>query len=234
MNLFNTKHLLLLAGLAAFACTSNPSSDEAEVGEAREVGQVDAETTYGVNTNESKIIWTGTKPTGHHDGTFAISGGDIKVNGNEVVGGTFTINMNDMEITDEDISDEDRQKLAGHLQSEDFFKVEEYPEAQFEIVSVEPHTGEVNNEDVEDEKYRLNNPTHKVTGNLTLRGTTKSVTFPARIETTDNGINAKARFNIDRTKWGVSYGDESKVSDKARDSFIYNTVNIGFDLVASN
>jgi hypothetical protein len=50
---------------------------------------------------------------------------------------------------------------------------------------------------------------------------------------TDNSIEAMARFVIDRTDWGVMYGDESAVTDRAKDKFIYNNVAVGLDLVAS-
>ena len=44
---------------------------------------------------------------------------------------------------------------------------------------------------------------------------------------------AKAKFNIDRTNWGLMYGDEASVVDKAKDKFIYNTVNVSFDITAN-
>lgn len=79
----------------------------------------------------------------------------------------------------------------------------------------------------------VTNPTHTITGNLTMRGTTKSVSFPAKVSVDANSIVAEAKFNIDRTDWNLSYGDESSVVDKAQDKFIYNTVNVGFSLVAN-
>ncbi|MGB5979935.1 MAG: YceI family protein, partial [Cyclobacteriaceae bacterium] len=102
-------------------------------------------------------------------------------------------------------------------------------------VSTEPigegDDAEMENEG-EEEEYKISNPTHKITGNLTMRGNTKSITFPAKVDMSGDQITARAKFNIDRTEWGVSYGDESKAVDKAKDQFIYNTVNVGFDIVA--
>jgi accessory colonization factor AcfC len=45
-------------------------------------------------------------------------------------------------------------------------------------------------------------------------------------------LKAKANFNINRTDWGLMYGDEAGAVDKAKDKFIYNTVNVGFELEA--
>jgi polyisoprenoid-binding protein YceI len=72
-----------------------------------------------------------------------------------------------------------------------------------------------------------------VTGNLTMRGTTKSVTFPANVMMQGDKVMAKAMFNIDRTAWGLMYGDEGSITDQAKDKFIYNTVTVGLDLVGS-
>jgi accessory colonization factor AcfC len=49
----------------------------------------------------------------------------------------------------------------------------------------------------------------------------------------DGELSAKAKFNIDRTEWNLSYGDEANAVDKAKDKFIYNTVNIGLEVTAS-
>ena len=83
--------------------------------------------------------------------------------------------------------------------------------------------------------FRVENPTHNITGNLTLRGITRSITFPAYVEIPEDGsgLLIEARFNLNRTEFGISYGDESSVADRAVDAFVYNTVNVGFALTAS-
>jgi hypothetical protein len=65
-----------------------------------------------------------------------------------------------------------------------------------------------------------------------MRGTTKNIKFPASVAIVDGAVSATAGFNIDRTAWGLAYGDESTAVDKAKDQFIYNTVSIGFDIKA--
>jgi hypothetical protein len=65
-----------------------------------------------------------------------------------------------------------------------------------------------------------------------MRGKTLAITVPAKVEVTDNSVKAFTNFSIDRTKWGLMYGDESKAVDKAKDKFIYNKVGIGFNINA--
>jgi accessory colonization factor AcfC len=63
-----------------------------------------------------------------------------------------------------------------------------------------------------------------------MRENTKNIKFPAAVSASNGSVNAKAGFNINRTEWGLSYGDEAGAVDKAQDRFIYNTVNVGFDI----
>lgn len=237
MNRIKFSFFYLAIALFAFSCTQSPKSDEAQVGEAQEVSEVaDSASTYTIDKAQSEVTWVGTKPTGRHDGTFPIKEGKLQVTNDKVVGGTIVMDLTQLAVVDREISDEDRQKLTGHLQSADFFDVENHPEAKFVITAVAPYTEESATAEAgaeADTEFQLANPTHLVTGNLTLRGETKSITFPAKINIEGDQASAQAKFNIDRTDWGVSYGDENAVADKARDKFIHNKVNLGLDIKAS-
>jgi polyisoprenoid-binding protein YceI len=226
------------------ACTSSPEGTDAEVGEAQEVTEASVEAQdYSVNTESSTVAWIGSKPTGKHNGTIPVTSGTIAVEEGNIVGGKVTMDV--LNIQNEDLAEdpENQDKLVNHLKSPEFFDAENHPNAVFEITSVEAYdpseTMEVKDEydteyaPVEADEYVVDSPTHKITGNLTMRGTTKSVSFPAHVEMSDNTISAKAKFNIDRTAWGLSYGDEASAVDKAKDQFIYNTVNLALDITAS-
>lgn len=86
-------------------------------------------------------------------------------------------------------------KLTEHLKSPDFFDVKEHPTAKFESTSIEPADG----------------GKVTITGNLTMLGNTKPVTFPATV-TADGGLKLNAEFSIDRTEFGMTYG-EGKVEN---------------------
>lgn len=230
--------LILGLALSVAACDSGTKGTEAEVSEAQEVVEISEASSYSIDQSQSQVIWNGRKPGGEHHGTIAVQDGAIQLQDNKVVGGTIQMDLNQVNV--QDLQGEDKQKLEGHLKSPDFFHAEKYPTAKFVITKVEDFSGEISAEekpqDTENNKgfdqYVIENPTHKVTGNLTLRDTTLSITIPAKIEVQDNKVTAKSRFVIDRSKWNVNFMDESGVTAQAKDKFIYNKVNVGFDVVA--
>ncbi|MFM2285794.1 MAG: hypothetical protein RLZZ543_1291 [Bacteroidota bacterium] len=116
-------------------------------------------------------------------------------------------------------TDEFNAKLLGHLKSDDFFSVEKNPEAQFEIVKVEAASDAASG----------NNST--VTGNLTIKGIAKSITFPANITIEPAQLTAKAEFNIDRTEWDIKYGSGKFFQDLG-DKMINDEFTVKFNLTA--
>ncbi|REG81385.1 YceI family protein [Algoriphagus antarcticus] len=232
--------LILAAALMTFAC-SKPS-DTVEATEAQEVSQAEG-TTLNLNPEASKIAWMGYKPTGQHTGIIPATTGTVTVNGPEVTGGTFSFDITALEIHDMEEGTENHGKLHTHLQSDDFFDAANHPTATFEITAVEPFTaGDMvtdEEEFVSDNTPKANSelapdaPNYWVSGNLTMRGTTKNIKFPATINVADGAVTAKAGFNIDRTDWGLAYGDEATVADKAKDKFVYNNVGLVLDVKAN-
>ena len=232
--------LILAAALMTFAC-SKPA-DTVEATEAQEVVASEG-TTLTMDPAASKVSWMGYKPTGQHTGIIPATSGTVTVNGTEVTGGTFSFDITALEIHDMEAGTEMHGKLQTHLQSEDFFDAANHPTATFEITSVEPFTAD----DVitDEEQFASDNtpkanselapesPNYWVSGNLTMRGTTKNIKFPAAINVTDGAVTAKAGFNIDRTDWGLSYGDEATAVDKAKDKFVYNSVGLVLDVKAN-
>ncbi len=226
------------------SCGQKPEG-EAETSAAEEVEEVSASASnYAINLDQSEVTWYGFKPTGRHYGTIGIQDGQLAVENDQIVGGRFTMDMNNIVVNDEDLPEDKKEDLIGHLRSQDFFYVEEYPTAEFVITNVEEYQSGavasseddnmavvVNDEEVSE--YETENPTHVVTGNLTMRDTTLSVTFPAHIEMQGDQVMANAKFNIDRSKWNVSYLEEATLASRAKDKLIYNTVNVGFDISAS-
>ncbi|MEL7006536.1 MAG: YceI family protein, partial [Bacteroidota bacterium] len=191
----------------------------------------------------SKVTWIGSKPTGKHDGAIPVVEGTISVEDGTITAGSFSMDIANITIADIEEDTEEYGKLKGHLLSEDFFAAEEYPTATFEITAITSFDSTVINTKEEYEtdfapasgnEHIVTNPTHNISGNLTMRGATKNITFPANVSISGDKITAKAKFNIDRTDWKLMYGDEASVTDKAKDKFIYNTVNVGFEIEASS
>lgn len=242
MKLNKPFYALLMAGALFTACDSKPAGDVAEVGEAQEVSDIQSDVTFTVDTTQSKVGWIGLKPGGRHYGTFGLEDGSLMIQNGEVAGGTLVMDLNEIDV--KDLEGEYRDKLTGHLKSGDFFDVSNHPQARFEITSVTKLDASAADAALSEESKKevdnaadqflpeVSNPTHRISGNLTMRDTTLSVTFPARIELTDNGLKAQARFVIDRTNWGITFRDDTSPVNRAKDEVIFNNVAIGFDLNA--
>lgn len=189
------KKVLLVASAVALlaACTSPKANTEAE--DAVEVEEVVEETTtnYVVNGKESTVAWRGSKVTGDfHAGTVAVSMGEIFVKNGALAGGEFVLDMGSIAATDEGMDDESKGKLVGHLSGPDFFDVEAFKTASFEIASAAADS---------------------LTGNLTIKGMTKAITIPYTFSTQEDTISVTSSFSIDRTQWGVEYGSGSIIAD---------------------
>lgn len=164
--------------------------------------------TKNVKNNDSKIVWKGYKVTGSHEGTIALKSGSLSFNSDKLTGGEFVIDMPTLVSTD--MEGEYKGKLEGHLKSDDFFGVEKYPTAKLVFTSV---TAKTKN-------------SYSVTADLTIKGTTKPITFDMSIY----GNKATASLKIDRTKYGVKYGSAS-FFDGLKDKAIYDEFDIVVDLV---
>lgn len=214
------KSLLSLVILVfALAACNNPDADKASTGNAKNEVVIQG-TEYPVDST-SAVQWTGTKPTGSHVGTFTVPAGHFLVNDNALVGGTFDIDMGS--LSNIDLASEPKQKsdLEGHLKSPDFFDVAKHPTSKFTITSVAPFVADSTGTEV-----ILQGATHTITGNLTLKDSTQSISFPAKVTVDATSAAASANFNIDRSKWGINY----KGPNHPQDWVISKTVNIVLDL----
>ena len=208
---------LATALIALYSCQSAPKADNANTTDKQQVASTNGNL-FTIDTT-STITWVGTKPIGQHTGTFKLDSGAIVISNNMLTGGNFIIDVVSLNSTD--MSGDYKAKLDGHLKSADFFEVEKFPTAKFEITKVEAF-------DSTKTKSLLPGATHLISGNLTLKSNTKNITFPAVVNINDDAIDAKANFNIDRTQWGMSYGNDQSLQDK----FIRPEVNIQLDIKA--
>ncbi len=213
--------LIFLAAASLAACNSGSDADKATTAEEKAVANADG-TSYQVDP-ASTVVWTGYKPTGKHDGSFAVSNGSLVVNQGGLEGGSFTIDINSLQNIDLENDAENKTKLEGHLKSPDFFDVAKFPTASFAITSVEPYTAG------NDNSVKLPDATHLIIGNLTLKDSTKNISFPAKVTLADNKLTANADFVIDRTQWGMKY----KGPNNPQDWFINKDVNIKLNIVSS-
>ena len=210
--------LVVITALIA-SCTDAPESDKATTSEAKEVS-TSSDDPWKVETANSKIEWIGTKVSGYHTGEIPIKSGDLYVNDGNVSGGKFVLDVAGISVSGpKSVNAESNTKLLGHLKSADFFDVEKHPEATFELTDIKPFQGNVSDtadpRQEEINEYKVGNPTHTVSGNMTIKGVTKNIEFPARITVNGDKAEAIAKFNINRKQWNIVY--PGKPDDLIRD-----------------
>lgn len=219
------KILFPLATIVMLAACNNASdADKAATGE-KEAAALAEGVTYAIDTTSSTINWAATKVNGAHNGTFKLSQGSLAAKEGVLTGGSFTIDITSMNVVDLAADTVNKAKLEGHLSSPDFFDVAKYPAAKFEITSVEPFVYDSTTM----KNVVLKNATHTIKGNLTLRDSTKNVSFPAIVAISEEFVSAEADFNIDRTEWGLNY----KGPNNPADWFIRKEVNLKFKIAAA-
>ncbi len=221
----NMKKLKLLAVLSVvlFAAAScAPRADrKAEIIERIEAGEIPEDVVvYTLNPVASEVAWEGKRITGGgHDGTIGVKGGELYVYEGDLLGGEVFIDMTRIVVLD--IEDpENNARLKGHLESDDFFSVADYPEANLEIVRFEP---------IEDAMPGEAN--YRVFGNLTIKDITHGIAFDAIIDQQEQTISAKAEFSFDRSLYEVRFGSGSFFDDLG-DNLILDEITLGVDIVA--
>lgn len=207
--------------MGTVACKNN-NENKVEPGEAQEAAVATEEAmTYEIDTTASTIEWRGTKPTGEHVGTINIEDGTLMATTEEITSGRVVIDMNSITVTDEGMEEKDKRSLEDHLKGTvegketDFFNVNKYPTATFEITGVTEENGQ-----------------KVLQGNLTLKEETKNIQFPVNTEINGETITLKSEtFIIDRTNWGVNYGSKS-VFDNLGDKFISDEMELTINVTA--
>lgn len=139
------------------------------------------------------IIFVGSKVTGTHACKFTDWSGSF-TDGETLEAGTLSVNVKTTSMAcDYEAPTEWTVKLEKHLRSEDFFASEKFPEATFVSTGLK---AEANAE---------TKTTHTVTGNMTIRGTQKEISFPATLTKTDAGFQAAIEFTLNRKDFGIEY-----------------------------
>lgn len=206
---------LLTAGFLA-SCKQNPEGQQVQAEAAQETTASASGNAFQVDPQASSINWTASKVGGQHNGTLAISGGSITVQDGAIQGGTINLDMNSITVLD--LEGNKKADLEDHLRSGDFFEAGQHPTGAFEITSATPVSG---NPEV----------THQITGNLTLKGVSKSITIPANVIITGDMVNAiTPSFTINRTEWGINY--KSGIIGTAKDKIIHDEIGLVINLRA--
>lgn len=167
-----------------------------------------------VDVKKSVVNWTGKKVTGQHNGNIAVKEGSLEMNNGKVSGGKIVMDMPSLAVLD--VTDPGMNgKLTGHLKSDDFFGVKTFPTSDLVIKKVEGSGSNLT-----------------FTGDLTIKGITNAVTFPATSSKDGNNTLYKGTITIDRSKYNVRYGSKSFFNDIG-DKAIDDNFTLDFNLVVA-
>ena len=170
---------------------------------------VEADGELNVDVVSSKITWKGYKPTGSHVGTINLISGVLEVNGDKIKGGSFSADMTTIKDS------EGNARLEKHLKSADFFEIETFPTATFEISDSKMKEGKT-----------------IVTGNLTIKGITKEVSFPALVSENDNSVTLTSEtFQVNRADFYVKFKSKTFFND-LKDKFVNDDFDLQVTIVA--
>lgn len=171
--------------------------------------------TFKIAVAQSNIDWTGRKVTGAHNGTIGLKSGELVLQNGKLTGGSFVVDVTSIKILD--VTDPaTNAQFWGHLASDDFFSLDQYPEAAFVITSV---AAKENND-------------YDITGDLTIKGITHEVKFKAAVNNTSDTLTATGRITIDRTWYGIKFRSGNFFTNLG-DTLIYNDFNLDVTLTAT-
>ncbi len=161
-----------------------------------------------VNTETSTVTWKAYKVTGSHTGTISLKSGALEFDGDKLTGGEFTVDMTTINTTDLKAG-QGKEKLDGHLHSDQFFGTASHPTSTLVFTNVKAS----------------GKNSYEVTGDLTIKGITKPVTFDVSVY----GSKATATLKVDRAAYNVQYGSGS-FFDNLGDKTIYDEFDLVVDL----
>ncbi|NQY30011.1 MAG: YceI family protein [Flavobacteriaceae bacterium] len=215
------KVVISLFVLAITFTACKDSGKKIETKEAQEVEIVKkAETvTFDKVKEGSELKWRASHlgGTGARFGKAKLKSGNVLLNNNKVTNAKFIMDLSSLTVDNFDDA-EQKGQLEGHLKSADFFNIEKYPTVIFELTKVEETKGVYNS---------------KITGNLTILETTKSITFNANITVLANSVAISSEdFSVNRQDWKLSYHTEGDAG-VPKDYLIANTIGFTIDVAVT-
>lgn len=188
-----------IAAPVIFVSCENPADKTTSAKVSDAVESTTAAATGGTKytfTPESQVNFVGSKVTGSHTGGFKKFTGAFTIKDGLPVGSENKV------VIDVSSIFTDADKLTEHLKSPDFFNVEKFPEATFAVTDIKKDT----------------DTTYTVSGNFTIHGTVKNLSFPATVTQNGDSVKINAKFDINRKDFGIVYA--GKTDDLIRDEVV--------------
>ena len=217
--------IAIVAGLVFWSKSKNTQpttennesvSDEAPLPGAQEPIDTTLNGQKNFDTEKSIAQWTGSKKIVKNwtdRGTIKIKQGFASFENGVLKGGEVVFDMNTITATSTG-KGEGQDYLSTHLKSDDFFAVSTYPESKFIITSVAKESGNI----------------YQVTGDLTIKGKTNPVSFPAEVRASNGQTTIIGGLMLDRTLWEVKFGSDKFFQDLG-DNVISDEFSIEFTVI---
>ena len=197
------KLLYLFVAITTFACNTTTKKEEKKSDVAVQ------DTAISFNLENSNIKWIGTELTSKtHYGSLKLTQADLVIVDSKITSGEFTVDMTSLSV--DDLEGKSKERLEGHLSSDDFFSIEKFQTASLKIL----------------DSNRLENGSFNVNGELTI----KDITHPIEFTITkigDNNYNANLTF--DRSKYDVKFRSGT-FFENLGDKLILDEINLDVNL----
>lgn len=191
--------LLALFIPAVFVSCDNPADKTTDATVKDAINKSESSASEGVKytfSPASQILFVGSKVTGSHSGGFKTFNGHFTIKDGAPVGNDHKV------VIDMNSTFSDDEKLTGHLKSPDFFDTAKFPEATFDVTEITQGTA----------------PAYNLSGNFTLHGKTKNISFPATVTQDGETQRIYAKFDINRKDFDIVYA--GKADDLIRDEVV--------------
>lgn len=164
----------------------------------------DSQEMASVDLENSTVLWEGRANGKSHKWDIQLLEASLEMDDEELVGGSFVIDMDTIRSIEDDWSTIDN--LNNHLKADDFFDVENYPTSRLVITEVTTDT---------------------IEADLTI----KWETHPVSLNRTASDDGLSATFSIDSTKWGVQ--EWWSLIDQAKNAMVADDIDFVIDLQLS-
>jgi polyisoprenoid-binding protein YceI len=212
--------LLLLAGCSSGPAENSNGKEDAENEKTDTKGSNTAfsDGQYQINQELSTCNWVGTEITTEtHTGTLNVYKGSVRVIDNRVSAGFIAMDMASLNVTD--LSGRSKERLEGHLKSEDFFGVEKHPFSELKLESIKTKEGQ---------SY--------AGGILVIRGINHPISFPVVAAQDGNQLTFDGDLTFDRSKYNVKFrsGSFPDLFPDLGDKLIKDDITLSFHIVAES
>jgi len=207
-------YLVLIFASFFFSCRGPVKQENKSTASATSIfSRSGNEKIFVIDTKESQVTWKGSMLFGSnsHSGYIYISKGELMMENGQLMGGTVEVDMN----TIEDKVHGRNNGLVNHLKDPDFFDVKKFPFSTIVITGASS----------------ISAGDKEISGNLTIKGITHPVSFPAKVELQGETFKGEGKLVIDRTKWDVRY-NSGKFFDDLKDNAIADDIEFDIKIVA--